>query len=227
MSPPRRALVFDKDAYTELTTTVRDADGTDHTVVYHFWKAITYVASPVDAKYQSLNVSVPVKIDGKAVDATNAPIVFADAVGGYMPSSVADATGVGGSNVDPGDFLTWIARGDGRLQAGARERSTVPPRPPSPPRRRARTPSGSASRRPKGSSPPPPLPCPSSASLSGRDLLIPRGFAPSTSPGRGNAGRRWARSLAHRRPDDHVGYFTGSGSAHSPPPPTPPDQPAS
>lgn len=102
MSPPRRALVFDKDAYTELTTTVRDADGTDHTVVYHFWKAITYVASPVDAKYQSLNVSVPVKIDGKAVDATNAPIVFADAVGGYMPSSVADATGVGRFERRPG-----------------------------------------------------------------------------------------------------------------------------
>lgn len=89
------SLVFDKDAYTELTTTITDADGTGHTVVYHFWKAVTYVASPVDAKYQSLNVSVPVKIDGKAVDATNAPIVLANAVGGYMPSSVADATGVG------------------------------------------------------------------------------------------------------------------------------------
>ncbi|MFF7883619.1 subtype B tannase [Streptomyces sp. NPDC020794] len=96
------SLVFDKDAYTELTTTITDADGTDHTVVYHFWKAITYVASPVDAKYQSLNVSVPVKIDGKAVDATNAPIVFANSVGGYMPSSVADATGVGGAEMTGG-----------------------------------------------------------------------------------------------------------------------------
>ncbi|QIZ01804.1 subtype B tannase [Streptomyces sp. S1D4-11] len=96
------SLVFDKDAYTELTTTITDADGADHTVVYHFWKAITYVASPVDAKYQSLNVSVPVKIDGKAVDATNAPIVFANSVGGYMPSSVADATGVGGAEMTGG-----------------------------------------------------------------------------------------------------------------------------
>jgi hypothetical protein len=96
------SLVFDKDAYTELTTTITDADGTDHTVVYHFWKAITYVASPVDAKYQSLNVSVPVKIDGKAVDATNAPIVLANSVGGYMPSSVADATGVGGAEMTGG-----------------------------------------------------------------------------------------------------------------------------
>ncbi|WP_369252629.1 subtype B tannase [Streptomyces sp. R41] len=90
------ALVFDKDGYTELTTTITDADGHDKEVVYHFWKAITYVTNPVDEKYQSLKVSVPVKIDGKAVDATDAPIVFANSVGGYMPSSVADATGVGG-----------------------------------------------------------------------------------------------------------------------------------
>ncbi|MFE2315936.1 subtype B tannase [Streptomyces sp. NPDC059441] len=96
------SLVFDKDAYTELTTTITDADGTDHTVAYHFWKAITYVASPVDEKYQSLNVSVPVKIDGKAVDATDAPIVLANSVGGYMPSSVADATGVGGAEMTGG-----------------------------------------------------------------------------------------------------------------------------
>lgn len=90
------ALVFDKDAYSTLTTTITDADGADHEVEYRFHKAITYVTKPVDEAYQSLNVSVPVKIDGTAVDATNAPILFANAVGGYMPSSVADATGVGG-----------------------------------------------------------------------------------------------------------------------------------
>ncbi|MFD5626516.1 subtype B tannase [Streptomyces sp. NPDC127072] len=93
------ALAFDKDAYTELTTTITDADGNDKEVVYHFWKAITYVTNPVDEKYQSLNVSVPVKIDGKAVDATRSPILFPNAVGGYMPSSVADATGVGGAEM--------------------------------------------------------------------------------------------------------------------------------
>ncbi|MFJ7077746.1 subtype B tannase [Streptomyces sp. NPDC098781] len=93
------ALVFDKDAYSTLTTTITDADGADHEVEYRFYKAITYVAKPVDEKYQSLNVSVPVKIDGSAVDATNAPILFANSVGGYMPSSVADATGVGGGGM--------------------------------------------------------------------------------------------------------------------------------
>ncbi|MDX3494189.1 alpha/beta hydrolase [Streptomyces turgidiscabies] len=88
------ALVFDKTAYTELTTTIT-TDAGDRSVTYHFYKAITYVTNPVDEKYQSLNVSVPVEIDGTAVDATDAPILFANSVGGYMPSSVADATGVG------------------------------------------------------------------------------------------------------------------------------------
>ncbi|WP_328496456.1 alpha/beta hydrolase [Streptomyces sp. NBC_00414] len=92
-------LVFDKDAYTELTTTITDAAGDDHEVKYHFYKAITYVTEPVDERYQSLNVSVPVEIDGTAVDATGAPILLANAVGGYMPSSVADATGVGGAGM--------------------------------------------------------------------------------------------------------------------------------
>ncbi|MFD3501530.1 subtype B tannase [Streptomyces sp. NPDC058678] len=96
------ALAFDPDGYTELTKTITDADGNEKEVVYHFWKAVTYVANPVDAAYQSLNVSVPVKIDGKAVDASDAPILFANSVGGYMPSSVADATGIGGGGMSGG-----------------------------------------------------------------------------------------------------------------------------
>ncbi len=96
------ALAFDKDAYTELTTTITDAAGDKHEVKYHFYKAITYVTKPVDEKYQSLNVSVPVEIDGKAVDATGAPILLANSVGGYMPSSVAEATGVGGGEMTGG-----------------------------------------------------------------------------------------------------------------------------
>ncbi|MEU2059681.1 subtype B tannase [Streptomyces sp. NPDC013455] len=95
-------LVFDPDAYTRLTTTVTDTKGTQHSVTYHFWKALTYVAHPVDATYQSLNVSVPVEIDGTAVDASDAPILFANSVGGYMPSSVAGATGVGGGGMGGG-----------------------------------------------------------------------------------------------------------------------------
>ncbi|XUL94044.1 subtype B tannase [Streptomyces galilaeus] len=90
-------LVFDPGAYTEITTTITGADLKDHAVTYHFWKAITYVAKPVDAEYQSLIVSVPVEIDGEAVDASNAPIVVSNVIAGYMPSSVTTATGVGGA----------------------------------------------------------------------------------------------------------------------------------
>ncbi|MER5178759.1 subtype B tannase [Streptomyces sp. NPDC002896] len=106
------SLVFDKDDYTVLTTTISTDDG-DKEVKYHFYKAITYVANPVDEKYQSLNVSVPVEIDGKTVDATDAPVLFANSVGGYMPSSVADATGVGGAG------MTGMPTGGGAPSASA------------------------------------------------------------------------------------------------------------
>ncbi|MEU9149994.1 subtype B tannase [Streptomyces sp. NPDC048417] len=96
------SLKFDPDAYTKLTTTVTDTAGDDHSVTYHFWKAITYVANPVDETYQSLVVSAPVEIDGETVDPTNAPILFANSVGGYLPSSVADATGVGAGGMSAG-----------------------------------------------------------------------------------------------------------------------------
>ncbi|MDT7847271.1 subtype B tannase [Streptomyces justiciae] len=90
-------LAFDPDGYTKLTTTITGADLKDHEVTYHFWKAITYVSKPVDEEYQSLTVSVPVEIDGKAVDASDAPIVVSNVIAGYMPSSVADATAIGGA----------------------------------------------------------------------------------------------------------------------------------
>ncbi|WP_181805213.1 subtype B tannase [Streptomyces shenzhenensis] len=96
------SLRFDPDAHTKLTTTITDTQGAEHDVTYHFWKAITYVANPVNETYQSLNVSVPVEIDGTAVDATDAPILFANSVGGYLPSSVADATGIGASGAPTG-----------------------------------------------------------------------------------------------------------------------------
>ncbi|WP_405645493.1 hypothetical protein [Streptomyces sp. NBC_00019] len=38
------------------------------------------MAKPVDVLYQSLNVSVPVTVDGTAVDARNAPILFANSM---------------------------------------------------------------------------------------------------------------------------------------------------
>ncbi|WP_062642578.1 subtype B tannase [Streptomyces maremycinicus] len=87
------ALVFDKDDYTTLTATISTDDG-DKEVKYRFYKAVTYVANPVDEAYQSLTVSVPVEIDGKAVDASDAPILFANSIAGFMPVSVQTATSV-------------------------------------------------------------------------------------------------------------------------------------
>ncbi|MFJ8107352.1 subtype B tannase [Streptomyces sp. NPDC096132] len=116
-SPSSDSLAFDPDAYTELTTTVTDTDGDEHTVKYHFWKAITYVANPVDATYQSLVVSAPVEIDGTAVDASDAPILLANSIGGYMPASVADATGVGAGG--SGGGMPGGAAPSGAADAGA------------------------------------------------------------------------------------------------------------
>jgi len=112
------SLVFDQDNYTTLTTTISTSSG-DKSVTYHFYQAITYVANPVDEKYQCLNVSVPVEIDTVAVDATDAPILLANSVGGYMPSSVADATGIGGGGMGGcrvGDSSPVGVRGHGDRQ---------------------------------------------------------------------------------------------------------------
>lgn len=113
-------LVFDPATYTTLTTSVTTADGVK-AVTYRFYKAIPYVADPVDVTYQTLNVSVPVEIDGVAVDASHAPILFNNAVGGYMPSSTANNTGIGrGTNPS-----LALASGYVVAEPGARGRSLV------------------------------------------------------------------------------------------------------
>jgi hypothetical protein len=89
------SLKFDPSSYTTKTKTVTTASGTK-TVKYRFYRNNVYVQRPVNYKYQSLNVSVPVEIDGKAVDATNAPMMFAINVGGYTSSSSWGATAQGG-----------------------------------------------------------------------------------------------------------------------------------
>ncbi|MFW0793184.1 subtype B tannase [Gordonia sp. CPCC 205515] len=95
-TPPSGGLSFDPKAYTEKTTTIA-TDAGDKKVTYRFYGPLIYVAHPVNSEYQSLTISVPTSIDGKAIDANDAPIVFANSVGGYMPASVKDSTGVGGS----------------------------------------------------------------------------------------------------------------------------------
>jgi hypothetical protein len=55
---------------------------------------IPYVAHPVDSDFQSLNVSVPIQVDGVAIDATNVPMLLNITVGGYMSVNNA-ASGAG------------------------------------------------------------------------------------------------------------------------------------
>ena len=95
------ALAFDPDSYEELTTTVTTSAG-DQEIAYRFYKNLVYVAYPVDEAYQSLNISVPTEINGDAVDAADAPIVLANSIGGYLSSSVAEATGIGAGGMGGG-----------------------------------------------------------------------------------------------------------------------------
>lgn len=86
-------LQFSKDKFTLETRKVKTTMG-EVEITYRAYMHIPYVANPIDKDYQSLNVFVPVKIDGKDTDATNAPILFEIAMGGYMSVSNAE-TGEG------------------------------------------------------------------------------------------------------------------------------------
>ena len=89
------SLDFDAGSPKTLSKTVSTGSGSV-TVKYKFYSNNVYVKHPVNYEYQSLNVSVPIEIDGKTIDATNAPIMFAINVGGYTSSSVWGATAQGG-----------------------------------------------------------------------------------------------------------------------------------
>ncbi len=86
-------LEFPVNDYTEQTLTVTISAG-QMNVTYRLYRHIAYVTNPVDLDYQSLDVAVPVTINGQVIDATNAPIVLLVYNGGYMASSNT-ATGLG------------------------------------------------------------------------------------------------------------------------------------
>lgn len=90
--PAGDPLRFPQDTFTVETRTVRTSAG-EKKVTYRSYVHIPYVANPVDKDYQSLNVSVPVEVDGVTVNATDAPILLNIGVGGYM--SVSNAAGDG------------------------------------------------------------------------------------------------------------------------------------
>jgi hypothetical protein len=89
-------LLFPKDSYTTETKTIKTSTG-EKKVVYRSYLHILYVTKPVDKDYQSLNVSVPIKIDDVDLDAANSPILFVVGVGAYMSvSNTHNGGGMGG-----------------------------------------------------------------------------------------------------------------------------------
>ena len=110
------ALAFPKDNYTVATKNVTTSKGVQ-TVTYHLYKNIVYVTNPVDANYECMYVSVPVKINGDNIDATNAPIFFNVNVGGYKSSSpIPNLGGLGGP--PPGVPGKDVSTSDLALAAG-------------------------------------------------------------------------------------------------------------
>ncbi|MGB7544783.1 MAG: subtype B tannase [Methanothrix sp.] len=110
-------MLFPKDNFTMETKIVKTSAG-EKKVTYRSYIHILYVANPVDKDYQSMNVSVPVRVDDKDINATNAPILFVISVGGYM--SVNNArTGSGNSpGGGPGGTGNISGKADLALAAG-------------------------------------------------------------------------------------------------------------
>lgn len=78
-------LIFPANDYTVETRQVKTSAGVVSVEVRHY-DHIVYAANPIDPEYQSMNVDVPVKIDGTEIDVSDAPILLAVRVGGYMQS---------------------------------------------------------------------------------------------------------------------------------------------
>ena len=121
------SLDFDSSSYTTLSKTVNTGSGSKK-VTYRFYRNNVYVQHPVNYKYQSLNISVPVEIDGKAVNAAKAPIMFAINVGGYTSSSSWGATAQGGgtSEGSAGGGFSGGASAGGASSGGAPTGSGAP-----------------------------------------------------------------------------------------------------
>lgn len=76
-------LRFPVNDYVEETKIINTPDG-EKTVVCKVYKHLQYVSNPVDADFQSLDIFIPVSINGQSVDCTGKPILLFIGVGGYM-----------------------------------------------------------------------------------------------------------------------------------------------
>lgn len=89
---PPGPLRFPADTFTTETVPVKTSKG-EVSVRYRAYRHIPYVAHPIDKDFQSLDVRVPIAIDGAPVDAAHAPILLVIGVGGYLSSSNAPRSG--------------------------------------------------------------------------------------------------------------------------------------
>ena len=120
-------LLFPRDNFTVETKIVKTSVG-EKKITYRSYMHILYVANPVDKDYQSMNVSVPVKVDDITVDATNAPILFNIGVGGYM--SVNNMrNGMGGPGGPAGPGGQGGPGGPDRQGNPGRQQGGMPPMP--------------------------------------------------------------------------------------------------
>lgn len=99
-------LRFPASAFTLETRTIATKK-----VTYRSYRHVGYVAKPVDPDFQSLDVQAPVEIDGAAVDASRAPILFSIPVGGYMSASNAHPRSSGPPGARPRNTDLALAAG--------------------------------------------------------------------------------------------------------------------
>lgn len=75
-------LLFNNEEFTLKTIKVETSEG-EKEIVLHAFMHIPYVSNPIDKDYQSLNILVPVNINGMEINSSKAPILFKIDVGGY------------------------------------------------------------------------------------------------------------------------------------------------
>ena len=120
------SLDFDPAQYSEKTVTVNG-----ETITYRAYENIPYVANPVDAAHQTINIYIPAAYyNGGSINgytATTAPIYLPNQIGGYMPASagVPGASGFGPKKEEADAMQTALTKGYIVASPGARGRTSA------------------------------------------------------------------------------------------------------
>ena len=118
-------LDFDPAQYREQTATVNG-----ETITYRAYENLPYVAKPVDAAHQTINIYIPAAYyTGGSINgytAATAPIFLPNQIGGYMPAT-AGVPGSGGHSKKAGAdaMQTALAKGYIVASPGARGRTSA------------------------------------------------------------------------------------------------------